>query len=488
MSSEPEEERKNFFGKLSTELANVAKRGFAALSFLVSLKRQSLQNYAIPISNANTFVNNQVDPISEQLYPNDAPKNLKPIQVFGDGNCFYRSLSILVCGHDQFYKEMLARTICEMVSNVKLYTESDTFSKMSEAPISIQYLYQTSMQTECIVNGDNLKTLKNDIIMSCKDGQYSSLLHVFVAANLLGRPIVTIFPNAPNPCINRGIHNQRIAPLSHDTDREAIHVMWTHISNTDMVGWAPNHFVACIPNVEPDSQPSPKRAKHDDGTFEKNDRQSSGEPDPDLSREVPPGTSTYSQQPKWAGGDRWQTPETGDAPNQPRKYSFPKTFFGEKRRGFDSSWFDRWNWLHYVECSDSVFCFVCITSYNKGSLACHKKESAFISKGFRNWKKATEYFSQHEKSDCHREAFEREFKLKSEVKDIGESISTQHKELKDRNRKNLLKIIDAIQYLSRQGIALRGDGDEKDSNFNQLLAVGAKHDPEFKDWLKQKTN
>ena len=334
MSSEPEEERKNFFGKLSTELANVAKRGFAALSFLVSLKRQSLQNYAFPISNANTFVNNQVDPISEQLYPNDAPKNPKPIQVFGDGNCFYRSLSILVCGHDQFYKEMRARTICEMVSNVKLYTESDTFSKMSEAPISIQYLYQTSIQTECIVNGDNLKTLKNDIIMSCKDGQYASLLHVFVAANLLGRPIVSIFPNTPNPCINRGIHNQRIAPLSHDTDREAIHVMWTHISNTDMAGWAPNHFVACIPNIEPDSQPSPKRAKHDDGTFERDDRQSSGEPDPDLNREVPPGTSTYSQQPKWAGGDRWQTPETGDAPNQPRKYSFPKTFFRRKEKRF----------------------------------------------------------------------------------------------------------------------------------------------------------
>ena len=287
---------------------------------------------------------------------------------------------------------MRARAICEMVSNVKLYTESDTFSKMSEAPISIQYLYQTSIQTECIVNGDNLKTLKNDIIMSCKDGQYASLLHVFVAANLLGRPIVSIFPNTPNPCINRGIHNQRIAPLSHDTDREAIHVMWTHISNTDMAGWAPNHFVACIPNVEPDSQPSPKRAKHDDGTFERDDRQSSGEPDPDLNREVPPGTSTYSQQPKWAGGDRWQTPETGDAPNQPRKYSFPKTFFGEKRRGFNSSWFDRWNWLHYVECSDSVFCFVFITSYNKGSLACHKKKVPLYQKVLETGKRPLNIF------------------------------------------------------------------------------------------------
>ena len=111
-----------------------------------------------------------------------------------------------------------------------------------------------------------------------------------------------------------------------------------------------------------------------------------------------------------------------------------------------------------------------------------------MSKGFKNWKKAVECFSQHEKSDCHQEATDREFKLKPEVKDVGELLSTQHKETESKNRQNFIKIIDAIQYLARQGIPLRGDGEEKDSNLCQLLPFKTKNDPELKEWLQQKTN
>ena len=50
------------------------------------------------------------------------------------------------------------------------------------------------------------------------------------------------------------------------------------------------------------------------------------------------------------------------------------------------------------------------------------------------------------------------------------------------------KIIDAIQYLARQGIPLWGDGEEKDSNLCQLLAFKTKNGPELKEWLQQKTN
>ena len=68
-------------------------------------------------------------------------------------------------------------------------------------------------------------------------------------------------------------------------------------------------------------------------------------------------------------------------------------------------------------------------------------------------------FPSMKKSDCHQEAIDREFKLKTEVKDVGELLSTQHKEIKSKNRQNFKKIIDAIQYLARQGIPLRGDGE-----------------------------
>ena len=43
-------------------------------------------------------------------------------------------------------------------------------------------------------------------------------------------------------------------------------------------------------------------------------------------------------------------------------------------------------------------------------------------------------------------------------------------------------------FLARQNIALRGDKDESDSNFNQLLHLRACDDTDIKDWLKKKTN
>lgn len=51
----------------------------------------------------------------------------------------------------------------------------------------------------------------------------------------------------------------------------------------------------------------------------------------------------------------------------------------------------------------------------------------------------------------------------------------------------LLKILSSIKYLARQGLALRGDGDEADSNFLQLLQLKAEEDPAVIEWLKRKT-
>ena len=156
---------------------------------------------------------------------------------------------------------MRARMVIEMIVNAKLYAESDTFSKMASGQVSVEYIYQTSLQNDSIVSGDNLRSLHRDIIKSTTDGQYSSLLHLFVAANILEIPIVSVFPSSINACINREIHNHKILPIEHGADRDAIHVMWTHTRNTDLNGWVPNHFVACVPMEESESQPSPTKSK-----------------------------------------------------------------------------------------------------------------------------------------------------------------------------------------------------------------------------------
>ena len=52
-----------------------------------------------------------------------------------------------------------------------------------------------------------------------------------------------------------------------------------------------------------------------------------------------------------------------------------------------------------------------------------------------------------------------------QCRDIGEQLSKQVASEKRDNTQCLLKVLSNLRYPARQGIALRGDGDETDSNF-----------------------
>ena len=42
--------------------------------------------------------------------------------------------------------------------------------------------------------------------------------------------------------------------------------------------------------------------------------------------------------------------------------------------------------------------------------------------------------------------------------------------------------------MARQGLAFRGDGDEVDSNFMQLLKLRGRDDPRIEAWIQRKTD
>lgn len=115
-------------------------------------------------------------------------------------------------------------------------------------------------------------------------------------------------------------------------------------------------------------------------------------------------------------------------------------------------------------------------------------DSAFISRGFSNWKDAMTSFRKHSESKCHKEAVDRVLVIPSTCKDCGDMLSGQHAIEKAINRKMLLTILSSIRYLARQGLPLRGDGNEDDGNFIQLLKLRSDDDPSLTDWLCRKQN
>ena len=114
-------------------------------------------------------------------------------------------------------------------------------------------------------------------------------------------------------------------------------------------------------------------------------------------------------------------------PHQPRNIRFPQREFGKKsvvKRCFQPSWFGKWPWLHYVEDEHQVLCFTCCHANSQKKLQWSgNADSAFLVKGFSNWKDATMKFGNHESSKCHKEAVLKMVTLPSTTVDVGESLS-----------------------------------------------------------------
>ena len=73
------------------------------------------------------------------------------------------------------------------------------------------------------------------------------------------------------------------------------------------------------------------------------------------------------------------------------------------------------------------------------------------------------------------------------TKDIGETLSREHKQEKIENRKCLLKVLSSVKFLARPGLPLRGLGSESNSNFMQLLQSRGEDDATLASWLMKKS-
>ena len=159
------------------------------------------------------------------------------------------------------------------------------------------------------------------------------------------------------------------------------------------------------------------------------------------------------------------------------RFIFPERQCGQKQRSIVSSWFTKYNWLHYDQENDSVFCVICIRQQDQLSSE-HQKTDTFINKGFINWKKATTSFNTHLLSSCHKTTVSYE-SVVPKCGDVGEMMVSELSKQRQSERRYLIKIMECLQYLARQGLAIRGTDDELENNLTQLLMLLCKREPDI---------
>ena len=130
---------------------------------------------------------------------------------------------------------------------------------------------------------------------------------------------------------------------------------------------------------------------------------------------------------------------------QPQNFKYPKRKFGSGLdRSLNPSWYKLYPWLHYDVKTDVVLCEVCVSQRKKGNLTLStKKEDAFISTGFSNWKKTLEKFRKHQESSCHRKTVSMS-SIRETNEKLLDMLSNTLSQKKFGNLQILLKILENV--------------------------------------------
>ena len=172
--------------------------------------------------------------------------------------------------------------------------------------------------------------------------------------------------------------------------------------------------------------------------------------------------------------------------HQPRIMNFQyRSKKNPVKRCFRPVWFDTFKWLHCMETSDSVTCHYCTSAIEQRKITFSKcQEDAFIKDpGYSNWKEASTRFAKHEKSNFHKEAV---LKLMPSMRPIDELMYNAIVKSKQENKAMLMKLLQNIKFLARQGLPLRGD--QGQGNFDQLILLHAEDDPSLLEWIRKKAD
>ena len=158
------------------------------------------------------------------------------------------------------------------------------------------------------------------------------------------------------------------------------------------------------------------------------------------------------------------------------------------RRSFQSKWYDQIDWLCASKSEEKLYCWPCLLFQPKSG-------HSWTHKGYSNYQHILKDSTIHAKSMNHLNNYKRLkiFGMYDIVTAISESAKLEkerHNTLVEENRKYLKYIVNAILYLCKQELPLRGHDEKIDSlnrgNYRELLHCFSKIDSVFASRLFEK--
>ena len=151
--------------------------------------------------------NYPVDDVAMKLYPDKAPRDFVPLDVYGDGNCLFRAVSLVATGDEQNHGQFRKLVMKELRDNAEYY--ADLFFPQAEnqqaTEVSISILSQTLCDapsrifSECLASNMELRNayiaaVRHAATVGEKSRVWSGMLEMAGLASVLKRSVHSIYP------------------------------------------------------------------------------------------------------------------------------------------------------------------------------------------------------------------------------------------------------------------------------------------------------
>ena len=192
-----------------------------------------------------------IDNVALHYLPTDAPEGLAPCKIGSDGNCFPRTLSYICFRNQRMHTEFHVRLLYEAILNGKQYVNNRYLSK------GCNILYrrggpakQIAMYSESYNPNEELNVVniyKEEVMKMAQDGNYCGLWQLCQAANILHRPVMSVYPTELHEGMRLEFNHTFYCIDNKYNDREPIIVMWTPMQVAK--NSYPIHFVPLLKAV-----------------------------------------------------------------------------------------------------------------------------------------------------------------------------------------------------------------------------------------------
>ena len=192
-----------------------------------------------------------LDFVALHYRPEDAPESYAPCHIASDGNCFPRALSFICFRSQEMHTELRVRLVYEAVLNAKNYLNNRYLSRgcnivyRNAGPCKQIAMYSNFYDPSVQLNVVDI--YKKEVLDVGKDGTYCGLWQMAQAANVLRRPVISVYPNELHEGMRLDFNRTFYCVDNKYNEREPVVIMWTPMQVAE--NSFPVHFVPLLKAV-----------------------------------------------------------------------------------------------------------------------------------------------------------------------------------------------------------------------------------------------